>query len=39
MSRMIMIDLETFGSAPGCSIASIGAVAASHDGFVQDTLY
>lgn len=39
MTRMIMIDLETFGSAPGCSIASIGAVAATHDGFVQDELY
>lgn len=39
MPRTIMIDLETLGSVPGCSIVAIGATASTDDGFVTDTFY
>lgn len=39
MSRNIMVDLETLGQTPGCSIVAIGAVACSDDGWITDTLY
>lgn len=35
----IMIDLETFGSTPGCAIAAIGAVHATADGCITDRFY
>lgn len=39
MSRFIMVDLETLGSTPGCSIIAIGAVACTADGWISDELY
>lgn len=39
MARDIMIDLETLGSVPGCSVIAIGAVAFGSDGFIAETLY
>lgn len=39
MSRRIMIDLETLGSTPGCSIVAIGAAASDRDGYVVDRFY
>lgn len=39
MSRNIMVDLETLGQTPGCSIVAIGAVACGDDGWITDTFY
>jgi exodeoxyribonuclease VIII len=39
MRPFIMVDLETFGSAPGCALASIGAARCNADGYIRDTLY
>lgn len=39
MTRNVMVDLETLGQTPGCSIVAIGAVACSDDGWITDTLY
>lgn len=38
--RDVMVDLETFGSAPGCVVVSIGAVAFNRDtGRLGDSFY
>ncbi|MBD8677953.1 3'-5' exonuclease [Sphingomonas sp. CFBP 13720] len=34
-----MIDLETMGTTPGCTIVAIGAVRFSIDGFINDRFY
>lgn len=39
MPGNIMLDLETLGATPGCSILAIGAVACHDDGFISDTFY
>lgn len=35
----IMVDLETLGTVPGCSILSIGAVYFGPDGLAEDDIY
>lgn len=39
MANIVMIDLETVGSVPGCGICSIGAAACTEDGWIRDRLY
>lgn len=34
-----MVDLETLGSVPGCSIVAIGAVACTYEGHITDEFY
>ncbi|KQM37639.1 3'-5' exonuclease [Sphingomonas sp. Leaf10] len=39
MSHFIMLDLETLGTVPGCSIVSIGAAHASYEGYILNRFY